>query len=265
MLKKLLVLMSVFILPLAELEASKLDNVLAGEHRTKSSTRDGSRHPKATLEFFQISSDQKVLEITPGGGWYTEILAPYMRDSGLLAVGQYDANNPNNYYKKSINKFNKKMAANPELYSQVEVVTFHVPGVYQLGEDGRFDRVVTFRNLHNWMRNGDDEMKKVFAAFYKALKPGGKLGVLDHRLPEDRAKNGKGGYVKQSYAISIAESVGFKLEASSEINANAKDTADHEKGVWSLPPSYTLGDKDRAKYEAIGESDRMTLLFVKPE
>lgn len=241
-----------------------LDAVLKAEHRSETMARDVYRHPKETLEFFQVKPDMKVIEISPGGkGWYTEILAPYMKGKGKLVLGHYDKNTESSYFQRNYKSLMDKLSGSPELYDQVEIATFHPPGVYDLGEMGTYDRVVTFRNVHNWMRHGDDEMAAIFKLFYDSLKPGGKLGVIDHRLPEDREKNGQGGYVKQSYVVALAEAAGFKLEASSEINANAKDTADYEKGVWTLPPVLRLGNEDREKYLAIGESDRMTLLFVK--
>ena len=244
-----------------------LDKAINAEHRKDSMARDMFRNPKETITFFEIAADHKVLEITPGGsGWYTEILAPYLRDNGHITIGHFDPNSSSDYYKRNYKKLVDKFAASPDLYDKVEIGVFATPGKYEYGEDGTFDRVVTFRNVHNWTRSGDDEMKVIFSSFFKALKPGGKLGVIDHRLPEDRAKEYEGGYVKESYVIRLAEAAGFKLDGKSEVNANAKDTVESEKGVWRLPPS--LREKDEAQKEknrAIGESDRMTLLFVKPE
>ncbi len=256
------------ILPFNALKADghKLKQVISAEHRAKSSKRDQFRHPVDTLNFFQIKENHTVVEIMPGGGgWYTEILAPLLRDKGQLRAAQYSADSKSSYEQRTIKKFNTKLANNPELYDKVAVVVFSPADNIDLGGVASADRVVTFRNLHNWMKLGDAGVKTIFKSFYDVLKTGGKLGVIDHRLPESRdtSKNMDSGYVKQSYAIQIAESVGFTLEASSELNANAKDDAAHPGGVWTLPPSYGKGDKDRAKYQAIGESDRMTLLFVK--
>lgn len=243
-----------------------LDKAIAGEHRKDSSARDKYRNPKGTLEFLGVMPNHSVLEISPGGnGWYTEILGPYLRDEGKLVLGHFDKNSEREYFQRNYKKLVDKLSANPELYGKVELATFQAPGVYDLGEKNSYDRIVTFRNVHNWMRNGEEEMATIFQEFADHLKPGGKLGVIEHRLPEDREKDGQGGYVKESYVIKLAEKAGLKLEAKSEVNANPKDTADWERGVWTLPPSLRLGDQDREKYQAIGESDRMTLLFVKPE
>ena len=262
----LLLAVAVFTMPVAQADHHALDMAIAGEHRANSSERDLFRNPKATIEFLQIKPNHSVLEISPGGnGWYTEILGPYLRDNGKLSLGHFDKNSTVGYFQRNYKKLVDKLEANPELYDKVELVTFQAPGVYDLGAKNSYDRIVTFRNVHNWMGNGEEEMATIFQQFADHLKPGGKLGVIEHRLPEDRAKDGAGGYVKQSYVIKLAEAAGLKLEASSEINANPKDTADYEKGVWTLPPSLRLGEQDRAKYQAIGESDRMTLLFVKPE
>jgi len=241
----------------------KLDMVIASKHREASSSRDKYRHPAETLNFFQIKANHKVVEIWPGGGaWYTEILAPYLADKGTLYGAMYNPETTNDYQLRTMKTFNKKMDANKELYGKVKLVVFSPPSDIQLGADGSMDRVLTFRNVHNWTRNGDEAVIASFKAFYKVLKPGGKLGVTEHRLPEDRTE-GTGGYLKQSYVIKMAEVAGFELQASSEINANSKDTVDHEKGVWTLPPRLALKEKDKEKYLAIGESDRMTLLFVK--
>jgi len=241
----------------------KLNKVIASKHREASSSRDKYRHPAETLNFFQVEANHKVVEIWPGGGaWYTEILAPYLADEGVLYGAMYNPETESKYQLKTMKKFNAKMSANQELYGKVKVVVFSPPSDFQLGADASVDRVLTFRNVHNWTRSGDEAVLAAFQAFYKVLKPGGKLGVTDHRLPEDRT-SGTGGYLKQSYVIKMAEAAGFKLEASSEINANSKDTADYEKGVWTLPPRLALKEKDKEKYLAIGESDRMTLLFVK--
>ncbi len=247
----------------AETTNNKLDKAIASKHREGSSSRDKYRHPAETLNFFQVEANHKVIEIWPGGGaWYTEILAPYLADKGTFFAAQYNPESTSKYVQKTLKKFNAKMSADQGLYGKVKVVVFNPPSDIQLGADASVDRVLTFRNVHNWTRNGDEAVLAAFKSFYKVLKPGGKLGVTDHRLPEDRS-NGTGGYLKQSYVIKMAEAAGFKLEASSEINANSKDTADHEKGVWTLPPTLTWKEKDKEKYLAIGESDRMTLLFVK--
>ena len=248
-------------------EALANNNDLSGihdaKHREMTNKRDQYRHPVETLAFFQVEANHNVIEIWPGGSaWYTEVLAPYLRDSGSLLAAHYNPNSEKSGRVKALAKFQTKLAANPEIYDKITMGVFNPPNEFQLGDDNSADRVLTFRNLHNWMGYGEEGVLAIFKAFYKVLKPGGKLGVVDHRLFENMG-NSRGGYVSQAYAIKMAELAGFKLEASSEINANAKDTKDYEQGVWTLPPVLTLKDKDRAKYVAIGESDRMTLLFVK--
>jgi len=240
-----------------------IKDVIAGEHRAKSAMRDQYRHPQQTLNFFQVKDNHSVVEIWPGGGaWYTQILAPYLSKKGQFYAAQYNPETDNNYQKKTLKKFHSKMAEHTELYSKVNMVVFNPPSDINLGAPGSVDRVLTFRNVHNWTRAGDEDVLAIFQAFYQVLKSGGKLGVVEHRLPEDRTK-GTAGYVKESYVIKMAEAAGFKLEARSDINANAKDNADYEKGVWTLPPTLALKETDKEKYLAIGESDRMTLLFVK--
>jgi len=218
--------------------------------------RDESRHPYETLQFFQITPEMHVLELAAGGGWYTEILSPYLRDSGSLTVTHYDVM-AGDYYKRSRNSFDQKVASNP-LFKDVIVVTMGSPI-----ESQSKDLVLTFRNLHNWLAR--DTMKATMLEAYNALKPDGFFGVVEHRAPEGSALKymKTSGYVSQSLAIEVAESVGFSLVASSEINANSRDTKDHPKGVWTLPPSYRLKNVNRDQYQAIGESDRMTLLFKK--
>lgn len=218
--------------------------------------RDDSRNPYETLSFFNITPSMQVLELAAGGGWYTEILAPYLRDSGSLTVTHY---NPESgaYYKRSREGFDKKVTSNP-LFKGVTVVSMGEP----LQPQSK-DLVVTFRNLHNWLAR--DTMKATMLEAYDALKSGGYFGVVEHRAPEGSSMEymTTSGYVSQSLAIEVAESVGFTLVETSEINANSKDTKDHPKGVWTLPPSYRLKDENRSKYEAMGESDRMTLLFMR--
>ncbi|PCJ46902.1 MAG: methyltransferase [Gammaproteobacteria bacterium] len=241
---------------------SSIDKAINGSHREMASKRDMYRHPKQTLEFFQVDETQTIIEVSPGGGWYTEILAPLVKDKGTFYAAHHNPDSESAYRQKSLKKFTAKLAANPELYSNVKMAIFSGAKDIQLGEPGTADRVLTFRNLHNWVGAKDEGLITIFKAFHTVLKKGGKLGLTDHRLPEDRT-TGVSGYVKQSYAIKMAEAAGFTLEASSDINANAKDTVDYAKGVWTLPPTYALKDVDKEKYKAIGESNRMTLLFVK--
>ncbi|MGB1263875.1 MAG: class I SAM-dependent methyltransferase [Cognaticolwellia sp.] len=239
---------------------SQLEQAIAGEHRSaKNKARDKYRHPKATLEFFGFKPTMTVVEITPGGGWYTEILAPALKGKGKLYGAHYPDTNEDNYYSKSRKNLVKKLASNA-VFSEVELTNFVPRKASELAPAGSADMVLTFRNLHNWRDAG---VEQVFKDAYKALKKGGVLGVVEHRLPEGVDPKKAMGYVSQSKTIEQAKAAGFTLAASSEINANAKDMAVYPKGVWTLPPVLRLGDKDKAKYMAIGESDRMTLKFVK--
>lgn len=220
--------------------------------------RDRYRHPAETLGFFGIRPDMTVVEIWPGGGWYTEILAPYLAKSGT-----YYAAAPAGKYGEAIAT---KVAADKDSYGKVTLVRFPGEEGQPSVPDGTADLVLTFRNVHNLVMNGQEATANAFSAFYRMLKPGGVLGVVDHRLPEDAdaAREKSSGYVKTSTVIKLAEAAGFKLAGKSEVNANPADTTDHPQGVWTLPPTLKLGEQDRAKYLAIGESDRMTLKFVKP-
>jgi len=247
-----------------QVTAQTLTSILAGEQRSEENrARDRYRHPKETLLFFGIRPQMKVLEVWPEPGWYTEVIAPLVRDSGMY----YAALTPDpasKHVTQQLADFRAKLAARPDLYGHVQVVNFPLDGSDALPPES-VDIVVTFRNIHNWM--ADDHAAQAFATMYRALKPGGVLGVVEHRgnpaLTQDpRAKSG---YVNEDYAIKLIEAQGFRLVAKSQVNANPKDTKDYEQGVWTLPPSYRLGAKDHDKYAAIGESDRFTLKFVKPK
>ncbi|MBN7818560.1 class I SAM-dependent methyltransferase [Bowmanella sp. Y57] len=247
--------------------ADGLDSAINGAQRTADyQARDQYRHPKQTLEFFGIKPDMTVVEISPGGGWYTEILAPYLKDSGTYYAAGFDPESEVKYYQNAHKRFSEKLAANPDMYGKVQVSIFQPPAKLDIAPAGSADMVLTFRNVHNWYMNGGEEnVLASFKAFAKALKPGGVLGVVEHRLPADRpaSDQDRSGYMHQAFVVRIAEQAGFTLAAESDVNANPKDTADHPKGVWTLPPSLRLGEEDKAKYQAIGESDRMTLKFVK--
>ena len=221
--------------------------------------RDRYRHPLQTLLFFGIKPGQTVVEIWPSGGWYTEILAPYLASGG----GTYVAAAP----ERSLAGARKLIAANPAAYGRIKTANFPILAAGGTPvAPGSADVVLTFRNVHNWMMGKPPSEAEAFRQMYAMLKPGGTLGVVEHRLPakSDDKRQLESGYVKVATVRRLAEAAGFRLAASSEINANPKDTTDHPKGVWTLPPSYQLGDTDRAKYAAIGESDRMTLKFIKP-
>ena len=244
--------------------AEDLTGILAGDQRTpEERARDVYRHPKETLLFFGIRPEMKVLEVWPEPGWYTEILAPLLRAKGTYYAGVIAADPANKHATQRLEDFRAKLASRPDLYDRVVVVTFP-EDVGTKVPAGSLDMVVTFRNIHNWMYQG--KAPQMFAAMYRALKPGGLLGVVEHRgnpaVPQD--PQAKSGYVNEDYAIKLIEAQGFRLEASSEVNDNPKDTKDYEQGVWTLPPTYRLGAKDHDKYAAIGESDRFTLRFVKP-
>ena len=247
--------------PLPPVSAALQAAVDAPSRSAANRARDPYRHPAQTLAFFGVKPGMSVVEIWPGGGYFTEVIAPAIGARGRLyaAIGL-----PEDEGKAAaaIAKAKAKYAASPA-YANVRVTTLG-KGHYDIAPARSADMVLTFRNVHNWM--GDDFGPQAFQAFYRALKPGGVLGLEEHRLPESRTQDPKGGsgYVKQSEVIAMAKAAGFRLAAASEINANPKDTADYPKGVWTLPPNYAEGDKDRARYAAIGESDRMTLRFVKP-
>jgi predicted methyltransferase len=237
--------------------SSTLAEVIAGPQRTAAfAARDRYRHPLEGLEFFGLKADMSVVEIWPAGGWWTEILAPYLRAHGKY----YAALQPP--FRDA--EFHDKLAAAPRYYDRVIVTKAGPPDHWQIAPPGSVDLVLTFRNVHNWLEAGD--ASKMFAAMYRALKPGGVLGLVEHRAAPGttRADWVKTGYVSEDFVIRLAREAGFRLVARSEINANPNDTKDYPKGVWTLPPTLALGQKDRAKYLAIGESDRMTLKFVKP-
>lgn len=241
-----------------------LDKAIQGSQRDPANVaRDVYRHPKETLMIFGLTPDMKALEILPGRGWYTEILAPLMKDSGELTVASFGVNHPTKYLRNVHADFMKKVDADPETYGKIKTVLFKNNGYLPDIPDNSLDIVMTFRNSHNWIRYGGIE--DIYAAFNRVLKPGGVLGVVQHRANDgsDPKESAEKGYIPKSYLIELIESKGFELVKSSDINANPKDTKDYPEGVWSLPPSYREKEKDKAKYTAIGESDRMTLKFVK--
>ncbi|MES2172748.1 MAG: methyltransferase [Pseudomonadota bacterium] len=228
---------------------------IAAPSRTpKNVARDPYRHPAETLAFFGVTPSQTVVEYSPSGGWYTEVLAPLLRDHGTFYALQ-----PTGRYLDGYKTF---LAANPAVYDKVKVAAY--PEEAASIPAGSVDTVLTFRNVHNMVMAGSEAA--TFKAFFDMLKPGGTLGVVDHRLPEDRdsALEKSSGYLKVSTIRRIAQAAGFEYVGASEVNANPKDTADWPKGVWTLPPSLSQKDVDKDKYLAIGESDRMTLKFRKP-
>ena len=243
-----------------------LEAVLAGDHRSdKNKARDVFRHPAETLNFFGLTADMTVAEIWPGGGWYMDVVAPVVAAQGAYYAVGFDRSSDSEYVKKSTKAMIDKVEANQGLFGRV-VITELSNEKFDIAPPGSVDMVLTFRNVHNWM-DGTGQEVRVFNAMFKALRPGGILGVVEHRADADAPADPKAasGYVPQALVIKLAEDAGFQLVDSSEINANAKDTKDHPSGVWTLPPSLRKGEEDKDKYVAIGESDRMTLKFVKPQ
>jgi predicted methyltransferase len=241
-----------------------LKAAIASTERTPANVaRDGARHPYETLSFFGIKPTMTVVELSPGGGWYTEILAPYLREKGKLIAAGESPTSAREGARKYAATLTKKLESKPALFDKVQRGVFEVPTAYDFAKPGSVDLVLTFRNLHNWTESGDDKVREIFKKVHESLKPGGVFGVVDHRAAAGKATDGSNGYLQEAYVIKMVESAGFKLAAKSEVNANPKDTADHKNGVWALPPVLANKDVDRAKYLAIGESDRMTLKFVK--
>jgi len=242
-----------------------LQAAIRADSRTAANVaRDRYRHPFETLDFFGVEPDDIVVEIWPGGGWYAEILAPYVIRGG----GSYYAASMGSGGSAGVRRM---MEANPRLYGRINLAAFPAFLAQETRvPDGSADVVLTFRNVHNWrmgyQRESQDYSEEAFRQMFAMLRPGGTLGIVDHRLPEsaDAERERTSGYVKVSTVRRLAEAAGFRFVAASEINANPNDTADYPRGVWTLPPTYRLGDQDRARYAAIGESDRMTLRFVRP-
>jgi predicted methyltransferase len=233
-----------------------LAKAVANEHRSPTLVeRDKSRHPQEVLEFAGIKPTMTVVEVSPGGGYWTEILGPYLKDKGTY----YTALSA-----RAMENWNKKLADNKANWGDVKVTEFG-KDKYDIAPAGSADLVITSRNVHNWMGQGFSE--EAFGAFYKALKPGGVLSVEEHRAPADQPQDPKAanGYVREDHTIALAEKAGFKLVSRSEALANPKDTKDWPKGVWTLPPTLQLGEQDRAKYQAIGEADNFLLKFQKPK
>jgi predicted methyltransferase len=254
-----LTLSFLLVLQISQSFSHDLKGAIASEDRTpKNVQRDPFRNPYETLSFFGIESDMTVIELSPGAGWYTEILANYIHYPGTLIAAHFNADSDRAYYRRSRANFEEKISNNP-MYGRVEIVDLDS----SLADPETVDAVLTFRNLHNWL---GPQMDGIFSNTYKALKPGGVFGVVEHRAKQGTSMDimKKSGYVTEQLAIEIAKKHGFELVAKSEVNSNPKDTADHPRGVWTLPPNLGLKEVDRDKYLEIGESDRMTLLFRKP-
>ena len=242
-----------------------LQQLSEGAHRSATNiARNDFRHPVATLEFFGLEQNMTVIEILPSTGWYTEIIAPFVRAHGKFYAAHFSPNASLAYMAPNLRRFEDKIAAEPELYGKITVRHLSPPNEVVIAPAASADLALTFRNVHNWIMA--DQEHEFFAAFYAALKPGGVLGVVEHRARPgaDMEVMRTSGYVTEDYVIEVAAAAGFEFVGKTEINANHKDPTVHPSGVWTLPPNYRLGDTDRAKYTAIGESDRMTLKFIKP-
>jgi predicted methyltransferase len=246
-----------------------LDAALAADHRSEENkARDRYRHPKETLAFFGFRSDMTVVEVWPAGGWYTEILAPALKDKGKLYAAQYSVNPPFAYQRQYFGTFMTKLGTDPDAYAAVTVTSLDFPYELEVAPRESADLVLTFRNVHNWLGEGygADSARLGFVAMFDALKPGGTLGIVDHRWPDPDNEDplAANGYVSEERVIRAAEAAGFEFAGRSDVNRNPRDAHNHPQGVWTLPPTLALGDQDRDRYLEIGESDRFTLKFVKP-
>ncbi len=249
-------------------------SAMAGAHRSAvNQARDNQRNPEETLAFLGLQRQHRAIEIWPGAGWYTEILAPVLRDHGQLVVANYPADPDTGYMGRVGQSLLDKLEADPDVYGEVQVIPFSLPEHTSLGDAESADFVLLSRHFHNLAASGSEEV--VLNAAYDVLRSGGVLGIIQHRLPADREfdPEDRSGYVPESFVIAAAERAGFQLDDRSEVNANPLDTADHEMGVWTLPPTFRacaeIEDEVemaecRQQYQEIGESDRMTLRFLKP-
>lgn len=241
--------------------AARLQQILDGDQRPAADrARDRYRHPRETLLFCGLRPEMRVLEVWPEPGWYTQILAPLLREHGSYTAAVIAPDASSAYVTQRLANWHAFLASRPDLYDRVKVVSWPLDGSDAVPA-GSMDMVLTFRNLHNWM--GRDAAPAAIASMHRALRPGGTLCMVEHRgdpaVPQD--PKARSGYVNEDYAIHLVESQGFRLVATSQVNANPRDTKDYPQGVWTLPPSYRLGDTDRERYAAIGESDRFTLRF----
>jgi predicted methyltransferase len=243
-----------------------LDTVIQAPHRSEvNRARDQYRHPKETLLFFGLQPDMTVVEISPANGWYTEIIGPLLKQQGrYYPAVPILTNDMSEAMKRRDSAYRQMLKAAPELYGDPMITTYDAAAPV-FAPEGTADLVVTFRNVHNWAKVGHTQA--MFKGFFQALKPGGVLGVVEHRAKPDTplSKQIESGYMTEQFVIEVASAAGFRLDRSSEINSNALDTKDHPGGVWNLPPNLRgVAESDKPKYRAIGESDRMTLRFVKP-
>lgn len=241
--------------------ADSLLDAVSGDHRLeKNVMRDVYRNPYETLSFFGITDDMTVIESWPGGGWYSEILGAYLKDNGKLIAATYNRNpeTQSDYQARSVKNYDEKIVANKEAYGDIVVVSLAGEDGDELASPGSVDAIVDFRNAHNWI-----DSDAVPQAWHSALKTGGIVGIVDHRLGAEMSYNADAGYIHEQQLIDIMAKNGFKLIASSEINSNSRDTKNHPDGVWSLPPSLAQKDLYKNKYLAIGESDRLVMKFEK--
>lgn len=251
----------------APVAVDPLDAAIAGTWRAPENiARDVYRHPKETLSFFGVKPEQVVVEVTPGGGWYSEILAPLAKGKGRYIAAVIDPAKTTNaraaeYYAGALKELQDKFAASPDQFGEAQIVQFD-PAAPVVAEPGSADVVLTFRNVHNWL--GQDKAPLYFKGFFDALNPGGTLGVVEHSAAAGVTPKADSGYMTEQQIIDLATGAGFVLAERSDINANPKDTTDYANGVWSLPPTLRGGDQDRQKFIDIGESNRMTLRFTKP-
>lgn len=246
-------------------DTERMNEIINGQHRSEANkARDGYRHPQQTLEFFGLQPDMTLIEILPGGGWYTEILAPYMKGTGTYYAAHFSADAELAYQPRMLSQFESRVAADPDNYGEVVITHLNPPSDTDIAPPASADMALTFRNVHNWIMAGTQH--EHFAAFYRALKPGGVLGVVEHRARPGASMEimETTGYVTEEYVKELASAAGFEFADAAEINANPADMKDYPEGVWTLPPTLRLGESNRAQYMAIGESDRMTLKFVKP-
>ncbi len=242
-----------------------LNEAIVGDHRSQNNIdRNSSRNPVKTLKFFQLKNNMTVVELWPGSsGWYSEILAPYLKNNGLLYTLNFDGSTGLKYFERGAKRFQEMINSKPSVFEKVINLPLMPPEKIPDIKPGSVDLVVTFRNMHNWIMRDMD--KDVLAFAHSVLKPNGVLGVVAHSSQNgELGRSGaSSGYLGESFVIGLIENVGFKLLETSDINFNSKDTTNHPKGVWSLPPRFKMGGKDREFYSGVGESNRMTLKFVK--